>query len=94
MAIFFPVRTSFDPMYMGISCSVLLSAARAFFWASLSFVPGAYDSTGSFAGAVHQVGLDEAVEFAVHDGLDIADLKVRAMVFDHLIGMEDIAADL
>ena len=37
---------------------------------------------------------DEGVEGAIHDGLDIAGFDAGAEVFDHLVGLEDVGADL
>ena len=41
-----------------------------------------------------EVGVDEAVEVAVHDRLNVAGLIVRARILDELVGHEDIGADL
>ena len=45
-------------------------------------------------GSGFQVSEDEAVEVAVHHGIDVAGLVVGAVILDHGIGHEDIAADL
>ena len=47
-----------------------------------------------FAGLAAEHGLDEGVEGAVHDGLDVAGFDAGAEVLDHLIGLEDVGADL
>src|SRR5512145_2526191 len=41
-----------------------------------------------------QVGLDELVDVAVHDRLDVADLEVGAVVLDPLLGVEGVGTDL
>src|SRR4051812_22955424 len=43
---------------------------------------------------LHEKGLDEDVDVAVQHAVYIADLLLRAVVFDHLIRMHYIAADL
>lgn len=42
---------------------------------------------------LHQVSLDESIDLAVHDALDIAGLEACAMILDTLV-VEDIRADL
>ena len=37
---------------------------------------------------------DEAVDIAIHHGLDIAGFMTGAEVFHHLVRLEDVAADL
>src|SRR5699024_11609660 len=41
-----------------------------------------------------QVREDEAVQIAVHHGVDVAGLVAGAVVLDHGVGHKDIAADL
>ena len=41
-----------------------------------------------------QLGLDKAIEVPVHDGLDIPCFMARTEILDHLIGLEDVGADL
>ena len=43
---------------------------------------------------LHQVGLDEAVKVAVHHGVDVADLVLRAQVLDQLVGLHHVTPDL
>jgi hypothetical protein len=38
---------------------------------------------------LHEVGLDESVKLAVHDGIDIMGLEVRAVVLDTFV-VEDV----
>jgi len=38
--------------------------------------------------------VDEGVDVAVHDGLDVAGLHAGAVVLDHLIGLKDVGAYL
>ena len=45
-------------------------------------------------GCAGEVGVDEAIEVAVHDGIDVRGLKARARVFDEGVGHEDVVADL
>ena len=45
-------------------------------------------------GTVAEVGGDEIVYFAVEDGLGVGGLVVGAVVLDHLVGLEDVGADL
>ena len=55
------------------------------------------EALGSCVGFVlgaSQFALDEGVDVAVHDALDIAGLHAGAEVFDHLIGLEDVGTDL
>ena len=47
----------------------------------------------SFSGKLHQVGLDESVNLAIHHTTHIARLPVGAVVF-HTTVIEDIRADL
>ena len=35
-----------------------------------------------------EIGLDETVEFTIHDGRDLTDLVACPVIFDHLIGLE------
>ena len=39
-------------------------------------------------------GADEHIDIAIHDGLDIARLDVRAVVLDHRVRLEDVGANL
>src|SRR3989442_7617203 len=41
-----------------------------------------------------QIGLDEGLEVAIHDGLDVANLQTGAMVLDELVRVEGVRADL
>ena len=41
-----------------------------------------------------QIGVDKAVQIAVHDVVDVAGFKGGAGVLDHLVGHEDVGADL
>ena len=41
-----------------------------------------------------EVAVDERIEIAVEDALDIADLHIGAQVLDHLIRLHHVAADL
>src|SRR6266508_217454 len=50
--------------------------------------------TEGAARLLHQVGLDEAVEIAVEHAVHVADLELRAVVLDHLIGLQHVASDL
>src|SRR3990172_2953195 len=43
---------------------------------------------------VHQVRLDEPVEVPVHHRGDVAHFLAGAVVLDHLVGLEDVRADL
>src|SRR3954454_19171218 len=43
---------------------------------------------------LHQVALDEQVDVAVEHARHIAHLLLRAVVFHHLVRVEDVAADL
>src|SRR5580765_4811001 len=43
---------------------------------------------------LHEVGLDEHVDVAVEDAVDVAHLLLRPVVLHHLIRMEDVAANL
>src|SRR4030095_1477727 len=43
---------------------------------------------------LHQIGLDEGVEVPVKDSIDVADLHLRAVVLDHLVGLQHVAANL
>src|SRR5437016_5150042 len=43
---------------------------------------------------LHQVRLDEHVDVAVEDAVDVAHLLLRPVVFDHLIRMKHVAANL
>ena len=38
--------------------------------------------------------MDKAVEIAVHDGVDVAGLVARTVVFDHRVRHKDVRADL
>ncbi len=38
--------------------------------------------------------MDEGVNVAIHDGLEVGAFGAGAKVLDHLIGLEDVAADL
>src|SRR4051794_26586903 len=46
------------------------------------------------AGALHQVALDEDVDVAVENAVDVADLLLRPVILHHLVRMQDVAADL
>src|ERR1043165_765700 len=46
------------------------------------------------AGALHQVALDEHVDVAVENAVDVADLLLRPVILHHLVRMQDVAADL
>src|SRR5712691_2237648 len=41
-----------------------------------------------------EIRLDEGVEVAIHDGLDVANLQTGAMVLDELVRVERVRADL
>src|SRR5215470_14501597 len=43
---------------------------------------------------LHEVALDERIDVAVQYAIDVADLLLRAVIFDQLIGMEHVAPDL
>ena len=43
---------------------------------------------------LHQIRLDEAVEVAVHDRVDVAGFVLRAEVLHQLVGLHHVAADL
>lgn len=43
---------------------------------------------------LHQVRLDKVVDVAVEDGLGVGGFVAGAVVFDHLIGMQHVAAYL
>ena len=45
-------------------------------------------------GSAGEVGVDEAVEVAVHHGVDIADFGTRSMILDHGVWMKNIRTDL
>src|SRR5262245_35841052 len=45
-------------------------------------------------GLLHQHGADEAVEIAVEDCVDVADLELGPVVLDSLRGMQRVGADL
>src|SRR3989304_5142059 len=40
------------------------------------------------------VGLQERVQLPIEDGLGVAGLEARAVVLHHLVGVEDVGADL
>jgi hypothetical protein len=42
----------------------------------------------------HQIGLNKPTQFAIHYRLHVAHLMICTVVFDHLVGMEYIRADL
>src|SRR5438309_10379939 len=46
------------------------------------------------ARTLHQVGLDEPVDVAVENPVDVADLLLGAVVLHELIRMQDVAPDL
>src|SRR5262249_4110514 len=46
------------------------------------------------APALHQIALDEDLDVAVEHTVDVADLFLGAVVLHHLIGVQDVAADL
>ena len=62
--------------------------------------PGPYSSsagagsTERAARLLHQVGLDERVEVAVEDAVDVAHFHLGAVVLDHLVRLQHVAADL
>src|SRR5574344_784648 len=41
-----------------------------------------------------EIGIDEGLDVTVHDALDIAGFIIGPVIFDHGVGLEDIAADL
>jgi hypothetical protein len=43
---------------------------------------------------IEKVGVDERVEVAIEDFLDVAALEFGAVVFDQLVGLQDVGADL
>src|SRR5262245_22445522 len=43
---------------------------------------------------VQQIGLDKWIEVSVEHSVDVANLHLRPVVLDHLIGLQDVAADL
>ena len=45
-------------------------------------------------GVLQQVGLDESVEIAVENGLDVAGLVFRAQILDQLVRLQHVASDL
>jgi hypothetical protein len=47
-----------------------------------------------FVGQPPELSFDKGIDFAVHDGLDIAGLNPGSMIFDHLVRLENIGADL
>lgn len=46
------------------------------------------------ASALHKICVNERFNVAVHDSLNIAGLLTRAMILDHCVGLENIAANL
>ena len=44
--------------------------------------------------STHQIGLDKFVDIAIKHAVDIADFKLGAVVLDHLIGLQNIGANL
>ncbi len=44
--------------------------------------------------AAFQIILHERIQVAIQDGLGVADLKIGAVILDHLVGMQNIGADL
>jgi hypothetical protein len=42
----------------------------------------------------HQISLDESIKFAIHNRTNITHFIIGTMIFDHLVWMENIAADL
>ena len=57
--------------------------------------PSGYDGTGRrLFTALHQEDFHKFVEVAVEDALGVGGFVAGAEVFDHLVGMKDIAADL
>src|SRR5713101_7503179 len=43
---------------------------------------------------LHQIGLDESVDVAIENPIDVPDLLLRAVVFDELVGLQHVAANL
>src|SRR5262249_22185686 len=43
---------------------------------------------------LHQIALDEHVDVAVEHAIDVADLFLGAVILHHLVGVQDVAADL
>lgn len=41
-----------------------------------------------------EVRLDKWLDFSIHHRLDISDARIRSMVFNHRVGLEDVGADL
>src|SRR5438067_11495481 len=48
----------------------------------------------SAARFLHQVGLDEAVDVAVENAIDVADLILRPVILDELVGVQHVTANL
>ena len=56
-----------------------------------------FQAIGSVPAAGHfslEIGFDESVQFAVHDGGHLADLMSGPMVFDHLVWLKHVGTDL
>src|ERR687890_255417 len=49
---------------------------------------------GLYSGAAPEVGVDKSVDVAVEDTLNVAGLRASTQVLDHLVGVEDVGADL
>ena len=47
-----------------------------------------------FVDEAAEFAVDEGVDVAIHDSLDVAGFHAGAVVLDHLVGLEDVGADL
>ena len=56
--------------------------------------PRSWSTVAGVGGAAAEFGGHELVEVAVQDRLDVAGLHAGPVVLDHLVGVEDVGADL
>src|SRR5262249_33848222 len=57
-------------------------------------VVGWFRTSQRAAGLLHQIRLDEVVEIAVEHPVHVSDFGLRWMVLDHLVRLQDVAANL
>src|SRR5436190_19090577 len=55
---------------------------------------GSCRSAECTAGLLQQIRLDEGIQVAVEDAIDVTNLHLRAVILDHLVGLQHVAADL
>ena len=72
----------------------ILETAGSFYSTGVLFPKAKIEVTRTLLSSRHQIGLNKVINVAIQDAADVSHFQIGPMILNHLVGMENIGADL